>query len=358
MAHRLGDIACQTGVRLVGDADCIISSIAVLQDAAPGSISFLSNRKYRKYLKTTRASAIILGPELLEDCPANALVSDNPYLVFAKVAQLMTVPPIIKAGQHASAIVAPSAQIDASARIGPGVVIEDNVVIGARVDIGAGCVIGAGCQIGEESRLVANVTLCHEVTIGQRVLIHPGAVIGSDGFGLANDDGAWVKVPQLGAVRIGDDVEIGANTTIDRGAIKDTVIGDGVKLDNQIQIAHNVEIGAHTAIAACVGIAGSTKIGSHCTLAGGVGVVGHLDIADHVHFSAQTLVTRSVTTPGYFSGNLPAVPNNVWRKTIARIRQLEETTQRIRDLEKQCRQRQCEDPDRDAAKQMHNAKIE
>ncbi len=335
------------GARLVGDADCIISSIAVLQDAQPGSISFLSNRKYRKFLKTTRASAIILGQEFLDDCPANALVSDNPYLVFAKVAQLMTAPPAIEAGQHPSAIVAPLAQIDGSARIGPGVVIEGDTVIGARVDIGAGCVIGAGCQIGDESRLVANVTLCHEVTIGRRVLIHPGAVIGSDGFGLANDDGVWVKVPQLGAVCIGDDVEIGANTTIDRGAIKDTVIGDGVKLDNQIQIAHNVEIGAHTAIAACVGIAGSTKIGSHCTLAGGVGVVGHLDIADHVHFSAQTLVTRSFTEPGHFSGNLPAVPTNVWRKSIARIRQLEETTKRIKNLEKQCWKKPSKDPAQD-----------
>ncbi len=347
VAHRLDDIARQVDAQLVGDADCIISSISVLQDAEPGSISFLSNRKYRKYLKTTKASAVVLGPEFLDDCPTNALVSDNPYLTFAKAAQLMTVSPAKRAGRHLSAIVAPSAQIDISASIGPGAVIEDNAVIGARVGIGAGCVIGEGCQIGDDSRLVANVTLCHEVTIGQRVLIHPGAVIGSDGFGLANDDGRWVKVPQLGSVSIGDDVEIGANTTIDRGAIKDTVIEDGVKLDNQIQIAHNVKIGAHTAIAACVGVAGSTRIGKHCTLAGGVGVVGHLDIADNVHFSAQTLVTRSFSEPGYFSGNLPAVPNSVWRKTIARIRQLEETTQRVKRLEKQCRQAHCDKTDQD-----------
>ncbi len=339
MAYRLGDIARQVDARLVGDADCMISSLSVLQDAQPGSISFLSNRKYRKYLKTTKASAVILGLDFLDDCPTNALVSDNPYLSFAKVAQLMTEWPVKKAGEHASAIVAASAQIDASARIGPGVVVEEDAVIGARVDIGAGSVIGRRCQIGDESRLVANVTLCHEVRLGQRVLIHPGAVIGSDGFGLANDNGRWVKVPQLGSVSIGNDVEIGANTTIDRGAIKDTIIGDGVKLDNQVQIAHNVEIGEHTAIAACVGIAGSTKIGKHCTLAGGVGVVGHLDIADNVHFSAQTLVTRSYSEPGYFSGNLPAVPNRAWRKTIARIRQMEETIQRIKHLEKESQQR-------------------
>ncbi|MFC1602674.1 UDP-3-O-(3-hydroxymyristoyl)glucosamine N-acyltransferase [Pseudomonadota bacterium] len=347
VSHRLDDLAHKVNARLVGDADCIISNLSVLQDAEPGSISFLSNRKYRKYLKTTKASAVILAQEFLDDCPTNALVSDNPYLIFAKIAQLIAPSPAQKAGQHASAIVASSARIESSARIGPGVVIEDDVVIGAGVDIGAGSVIGKGCQIGDESRLVANVTLCCDVTIGRRALIHPGAVIGSDGFGLANDDGVWVKVSQLGSVRIGDDVEIGANTTIDRGAIKDTVIESGVKLDNQIQIAHNVEIGAHTAIAACVGIAGSTKIGKQCTLAGGVGVVGHLEIADNVHFSAQTLVTRSFTEPGYFSGNLPAVPNNVWRRTIARVRQLEETTQRVRHLEQQCQQSHDDKSDQD-----------
>ncbi len=355
VAHRLGDLACQVGARVAGDADCMISRIAVLQDAGPGSISFLSNRKYRKFLKTTKASAVILEPSLLDECPVNALVTDNPYLLFAKVAQLMNAPPELEAGRHASAIVAPSAQIDASARIGPGVVVEENAVIGARVEIGAGCLIGAGCRIGDESRLVANVTLCHGVVIGRRVLIHPGAVIGSDGFGLANDEGVWVKVPQLGGVSIGDDVEIGANTTIDRGAIRDTVIGEGVKLDNQIQIAHNVEIGAHTAIAACVGIAGSTRIGSHCTLAGGVGVVGHLDIADHVHFSAQTLVTRSFTEPGYFSGNLPAVPNGVWRKTVARVRQLGAMAQRIRRLERQCAREAQSEPGPEAGR-VHKPK--
>jgi len=344
---RLEELANKVDARLVGDADCVISDLSVLQDAKVGSISFLSNRKYRKYLKATKASAVVLAEELLDDCPVNALVSDNPYLTFAKIARLIAPSPEKKAGQHASAVIAPSAQVDITAQIGPGVVIEDDVVIAAGVSIGAGSVIGEGCQIGDESCLMANVTLCRGVTIGRRALIHPGAVIGSDGFGLANDEGVWVKVPQLGSVSIGDDVEIGANTTIDRGAIKDTIIGNGVKLDNQIQIAHNVEIGAHTAIAACVGVAGSTKIGKQCTLAGGVGVVGHLEIADNVHFSAQTLVTRSFTEPGYFSGNLPAVPNNVWRKTIARIRQLEETTQRVRHLEQQCQQLHGDKPEQD-----------
>lgn len=334
MSYRLGDLARHTGARLEGDPDRMIHGLNVLQAAGPGDISFLANRKYRKYLKATRASAVILGREFLAECPADALVSDNPYLVFARIADLMFPQAPVHAGRHPSAVIADSAQVDAGAWIGPGAILEDDARIGPRAYIGPGCVVGRGSRIGEDTRLVANVTLCHDVRIGRRVLVHPGAVIGSDGFGLANDGGMWVKVPQLGSVRIGDDVEIGANTTIDRGALKDTVIEDGVKLDNQIQVAHNVLIGAHTAVAACVGIAGSTRIGQRCTLAGGVGVVGHLEIADDVHFSAQTLVTRSHAQPGHFSGNLPAMPNRAWRKAIARIRQLEETEQRLKRLEK------------------------
>lgn len=335
MSCRLGDLANQAGARLEGDADCTINSLEPLQEAVSGGISFLSNKKYYKYLKSTKASAVILSQEFLAECPTHALVTDNPYLVFARIAELMFPRAVVQAGRHTSAIVAESAQIDASAWIGPGAIIEDKVEVGARAYIGPGCVVGQDSCIGEDTRLVANVSLCHGVKVGCRVLIHPGAVVGSDGFGFANDEGAWVKVAQLGSVRIEDDVEIGANTTIDRGAIKDTVIERGVKLDNQVQIAHNVYIGAHTAVAGCVGIAGSTRIGSRCTLAGGVGVVGHLEIGDDVHFSAQTLVTRSFPESGYFSGNLPAVPNTIWRKTIARIRQLDKIKQRMKYLEKQ-----------------------
>ncbi|VAX09693.1 UDP-3-O-[3-hydroxymyristoyl] glucosamine N-acyltransferase [hydrothermal vent metagenome] len=335
MSYRLGDLANQTGARLEGDIECRISSLETLQEAASGGISFLANRKYRKYLKTTKASAVILSQEFLAECPTNALVSDNPYLIFAHIAELLAPKADIRSGQHASAIVAQSAQIDASAWIGPGAIIEDEAEVGARACIGPGCVVGRGSTIGEDCRLLANVSICHGVELGCRVLVHPGAVIGSDGFGLANDNGVWVKVPQLGSVCIGDDVEIGANTTIDRGAIKNTVIEHGVKLDNQVQIAHNVSIGAHTAVAACVGIAGSTRIGRHCTLAGGVGVVGHLNIADDVHFSAQTLVTRSFPEPGYYSGNLPAAPNSIWRKTIAGIRRLDWLRKRVKRLEQQ-----------------------
>jgi UDP-3-O-[3-hydroxymyristoyl] glucosamine N-acyltransferase len=214
-------------------------------------------------------------------------------------------------------------------------VVEGDVRIDDKVSIGPGCVVGRGCSIGSGSRLVAKVVLCPHTEIGKRVLIHPGAVLGSDGFGLASDKGVWEKVPQLGKVRVGDDVEIGANTTIDRGALRDTLIQQGVKLDNQIQIAHNVQIGEHTAIAGCAGIAGSTTIGSYCTLGGGVGVSGHLTVGDNVHFSGQSLVTRSFTEPGYYSGNLPAVPNKDWRKTVARLRRIEELMERIKQLEKQ-----------------------
>jgi len=331
---RLEELAQIAGARLEGDADCQISWVGTLSDAGPGAISFLANSKYRKHLAGTQASAVILAPELLAECPTNALISENPYLSYARVAALFAPQAgALAGGRHPTAVVAESAQVAGDVWLGPGVIVEEGAEIGARSSIGPGSVIGQGSRLGEDCHLVANVTLCHGVQLGCRVQVHPGAVIGSDGFGLANDQGRWVKVAQLGSVRIGDDVEIGANTTIDRGAVADTVIENGVKLDNQIQIAHNVHIGENTAIAACVGIAGSTRIGRDCTLAGGVGVVGHLEIGDNVHFSAQTLVTRSFPEPGYFSGNLPAVPNTIWRRTIARIRQLEDVARRLKKVE-------------------------
>lgn len=335
MGFRLQQLAQRVGAQVSGDGDCRIDRVATLADADDGAIAFLANRKYKKFLATTRASAVILAPGFLEACPTNALVSDNPYLTYARIATLLMPESRVQTGCHPSAMVAASAQIAADAWIGPSAVVEEGATIGRRVYVGPGCVIGRGVQVGEDSHLVANVTLCHGVRIGCRTSIHPGAVIGSDGFGFANDQGDWVKVPQLGSVCIGNDVDIGANTTIDRGALLDTVIEDGVKLDNQIQIAHNVHVGSNTAIAACVGVAGSTRIGRGCTLAGGAGVVGHLEIGDNVHISAQTLVTRSLKEPGYYSGNLPAVPNGIWRKTVARIRQLEDIMRRLKRLEKQ-----------------------
>jgi UDP-3-O-[3-hydroxymyristoyl] glucosamine N-acyltransferase len=334
LSFYLGELAEIAGAKLHGDAESVVDSVATLKDAESGSISFLSNSRYRKYLANTSASAVILTEEYLDECPVSALVCDNPYLAYARVSAFMHPLSTNKAGQHQTALVSDSASVDSSAWIGPGVVIEENASIGPNVQIGPGCVISRDVTVGADSYLVANVTLCQGVTIGKRVLIHPGAVVGSDGFGIANDDGVWVKVAQIGSVKVGDDVEIGANTTIDRGAINDTVIGDGVKLDNQIQIAHNVEIGDNTAIAACTGIAGSTKIGKQSTIGGGVVVVGHLEFADNIHFSAESLITRSFSEPGYYSGNLPAMPNKEWRKTVAHLRHLEDMVKRIKQLEK------------------------
>ncbi|MCB1760126.1 MAG: UDP-3-O-(3-hydroxymyristoyl)glucosamine N-acyltransferase [Gammaproteobacteria bacterium] len=334
MKYRLADLAARIGAELQGDADCEVDSVAQLQDATAGSISFLANSQYLKHLASTRAAAVILSPELAVQAPGNVLVSTNPYLCYAKAAALLHPQAAFTPGRHPSAVIDQSARIAGDAWIGPCSVIEAEVEIEGGVFIGPGCVVGRGCRIGLGSRLVARVTLCSGTRIGERTLIHPGAVLGSDGFGLANDEGRWIKVPQLGGVVIGNDVEIGANTTIDCGTIRDTIIADGVKLDNQIQIAHNVEIGENSAIAGCAGIAGSTKVGRNCTLGGGVGLAGHLEIGDNVHFSGQSLVTRSFDKPGYYSGNLPAVANGEWRKTVARIRRLDDIMQRLKAVER------------------------
>jgi len=334
LSFTLAELAREVGAELKGPGECGIDGIATLTAAGPGEISFLANPRYRKFLGRTRASGVILKPEDLPLCTVSALVTDNPYLAYARIAGMLFPEPPVKAGRHRTAVVASSARVSDSAWIGPGSIIGDDVVIGSGVCVGPACVIENGCSVGAGSRLVARVTLCHGTVIGERAIVHPGAVIGSDGFGLASDEGIWVKVPQLGKVRVGNDVEIGANTTIDRGALGDTVIHDGVKLDNQIQIAHNVEIGEHTAIAACVGVSGSTRIGRHCTLGGGVGLAGHLEFADNVHFTGQSLVTRSFLKPGYYSGNLPAAPNREWKRSIARFRRIDEMWQRIKELER------------------------
>ncbi len=335
MAYTLAELARRVGAEIRGDAECLITGVDTLQDAAPGAIAFLANRKYRRYLATTQASAVVITPDLSAECPVTALICDNPQLCFARIENILFPPTAVEPGVHASAVVAASAEIDPTAQVGPCAVIGEGCRIGPGVSIGAGCVIGRDCAIGQDSRLLARVTLCDGTQLGRRVLLHPGAVIGSDGFGLVKDGEVWVKVPQLGRVRIGDDVEVGANTTIDRGALQDTVIGNGVKLDNQIQIAHNVTIGENTAVAGCAGISGSTHVGRNCTIGGGVGLAGHLEIGDDVHFTGQSLVTRSFTKPGLYSGNLPAVPNLEWRKSIARLRQLDDMMRRLKRLEKQ-----------------------
>ncbi len=338
MKVRLGELAERVGCMLHGDPDCEVQAVGPLDSAEQGLVGFIASDQYLDLLGRTRVAAVILSAEHLGRCPVNALVADNPHLCYARVASLLHPEPEFSPGIHPTAVVAEGSHVDSTAWIGPHAVVEAGAEIGARVFVGPGSLVASGARVGEESRLIARVTICHHVVVGRRVVIHPGAVIGSDGFGLAKDGARWVKVPQLGTVLLGDDVEIGANTTVDRGALQDTVIADGAKLDNQIQIAHNVRIGENTAIAACVGIAGSTKVGRNCTLGGGVGLAGHLEFGDNVHFTGQSLVTRSFTRPGQYSGNLPAVPTREWRRSVARFRHLDEMAKRLRYVEERLAQ--------------------
>ncbi len=335
VTYTLAELAQCSGAVLHGDGNCVITGVATLQSACDGQISFLTNSQYRKHLTNTEASAVILRPHDLPACGTHALVSANPYLAYARVAACFMPPIEAMPGVHPQACVDESAEVAASAQVDAGVVIGPHTVIGDKTIIGPNCVLGEWVRVGHNSRLVAGVVLGDGTMLGNFCLLHPGVVVGSDGFGLANDAGVWQKVPQLGSVIIEDDVEIGANTTIDRGAIHDTVIHQGVKLDNQIQVAHNVEIGEHTAIAACTGIAGSAKIGRHCTLAGGVGVVGHIETADNVHVSAMSMLSRSVRESGVYTGGVLAMPHKQWQKNLARIKQLDAMARRIGVLEKQ-----------------------
>lgn len=330
----LGKIASYIGAELTGDPDCEVSDVATLQSARPGQISFLSNRKYHHYLKLTKASAVIIKREYLDDCPVPALIVDDPYVSYASVVSLFYPESVIEPGIHSSAIVSPSANVDSSAAIGPHVVIGDNTVIGPETSIDSGCVLKSGVTIGSNTRLYPNVVLCHGVSIGSRVILHPGVVIGADGFGIANDKGVWKKIPQIGAVIIEDDVEIGANTSIDRGALENTVIEEGVKIDNQVQIGHNVRIGAHTAIAGCVAIAGSTTIGKHCMIGGLTAISGHIGIADNVVITGQSGVANSIKSPGTYSSGIPVTKANLWRRIIVRIKKLDDLAKRVEKIEK------------------------
>lgn len=330
----LGQLAEALGATLKGPEALQITGLGTLQEAGPGQLTFLANPQYRKYLDNCQAGAVLLKAADAESFAGNALVVADPYLAYARISHLFDPKPKAVAGIHPSAVVAEDAQVDASASIGPFAVIESGARIGANVSIGAHCFIGARCVVGEGGWLAPRVTLYHDVTIGKRVVIQSGAVIGGEGFGFANEKGIWRKIAQIGGVTIGDDVEIGVNTAVDRGALSDTRIGDGVKLDNQIQIAHNVQIGDHTAMAACVGISGSTRIGKHCMLAGGVGLVGHIDVCDNVFISGMTMVTRSITEPGSYSSGTAMQPLADWRKSAARIRHLDDMAKRLQQLEK------------------------
>jgi UDP-3-O-[3-hydroxymyristoyl] glucosamine N-acyltransferase len=319
----LGELAVRFGLTLRGDPSLNVRSVATLSRANSGALSFLANSRYRRQLESTRATAVILSAEDEAHCPVAALVDPNPYLAYARIATLMHPEIIPEPGIHASAVVARGAQVASSASIGPLAVIEEGAQIGERVLVGPGCIVQMGASVGADSTLWSRVNLYPRVTLGQRCLLHAGAVVGADGFGFAPNDGAWVKVPQVGSVRIGDDVEIGANTTIDRGAIDDTVVENGVKLDNQIQVGHNVIIGAHTAIAACTGISGSTVIGQRCMIGGMVGFAGHLTIADDVVVTGCSLVSASIKKPGSYSSGMPTVETRLWRRMVAHLRRLD-----------------------------------
>lgn len=331
----LAQLAESLGAELRGDAQKVIYGLATLQDANSDQLSFLANAHYRKQLEHTQAGALLLSAADAADYSGNCLVVADPYLSYSKLSHYFDRTPKAVVGIHPSAVVADSALIDSTASIGPGVVIDEQAVIEAGVVIGAHCFIGARTRIGAGGRLLPRVTLYHDTSIGQRVVIQSGAVIGGEGFGFAKHNGVWNKIAQIGGVTIGDDVEIGANTTIDRGALSDTLIGNGVKLDNQIQIAHNVQIGDHTALAACVGISGSAKIGRNCMLAGGVGLVGHIDICDDVFITGMTMVTHSITEPGAYSSGTAMQPAADWKKNAVRFRQLDALAKRVRGLEKQ-----------------------
>ncbi len=322
--YSLGELAVRFGLELRGDPDLRVTQVATLTQALPGSLSFLANSRLRRHLGGSRATAVVVAPADADACSTAALIGPNPHLGFARIAALLHPARSAPPGVHPSAIVAGDARIAASASVGPLCVIESGVDIGERVELGAGCAVLEGARIGADTHLMPRVTVYPRVRIGERCLLHSGAVIGADGFGFAPDGGTWVKVPQVGGVRIGDDVEIGANTTVDRGAIEDTVIEDGVKLDNQIQVGHNVVIGAHTAIAACTGISGSTVLGKRCMIGGMVGFAGHLTIADDVAVTGCSLVSASIRHAGSYSSGMPTVETRLWRRMVAHLRRLDE----------------------------------
>ena len=336
-SHRLGDLAARFELDLRGDPHIEIRGVGTLARAGVGELGFLANPRYRAQLAESAASAVIVrasdADAAGESGPA-LLVAADPYVAFAKVASIFERRSGAVAGIHPSAVIADSARIAPSASIGPNCVVEDNAIIEDNAMLGALCYVGPDCVVGAQSQLMPRVTLVSRVRVGQRVLIHSGAVLGADGFGIAFDRDHWIKVPQLGGVLIGNDCEIGANTSIDRGALEDTVLEEDVRLDNQIQIAHNVCIGAHTAVAGCAAIAGSSRIGKYCLIGGGAGIIGHLTIADRVTVTAMSLVTHSIREPGEYSSGTPIQESRQWRRNAARFKHLDELARHVTDLKK------------------------
>ncbi len=333
---RLDEIVTRLGGSLEGDGSVVVSQVASLASAGAGEIAFLANPKFRQQLCSTHAAAVILSPQFAVDTALPRIIHPNAYAYYARVVALLNPPATRPAGVHASAVV--HSAVPPSARIGENVVIGEGVTIGENVTLYPGCVIGDGAVIGDDSLFYPNVVVYARCVIGKRAVIQSGAVIGGDGFGFAKDGERWIKIPQIGRVVIGDDVEVGANTSIDRGALDDTVIGDGVKLDNQIQIAHNVVIGDHAAMAGCVGVAGSTKIGRRCTIGGAGMIVGHIDLADDVHVSAGTMVTKSVRQPGQYTSVFPFEGHDEWLQNAAQIKRLSKLAARVAELEKKLEQ--------------------
>lgn len=332
-----GELADRFGLELRGDASLDIEGVATLARAEPGQLAFLANTRYRGQLGDSRASLVVMRAEDADAAPGAVLIAKDPYTAFAKMAALFERRQAREPGIHPNAVIDPTARIAPGAHVGPFVTVGARSVIGEGSVLGPGCIIGEDCVVGDGCELIARVTLVTRVRLGQRVLVHPGAVIGADGFGLAMDSGHWIKVPQLGGVVIGDDCEIGANTTIDRGALDDTVLEEDVRLDNQIQIGHNVRIGAHTAMAGCSAAAGSARIGRYCLIGGAAGVLGHLEICDRVVVTAMSLVTSSITEPGEYSSGTPLTDNRTWRKNAARFKQLDALARRVLAADKETR---------------------
>ncbi|MDH5484116.1 MAG: UDP-3-O-(3-hydroxymyristoyl)glucosamine N-acyltransferase [Gammaproteobacteria bacterium] len=335
MSYTLSQLAEMLGARLVGQGDGVIERVAPIEEAAPGSISFVSSAKFARYLQDCKAGAVIISEDLLELATVPALVVANPRADYARIVNLLYAQPKAEAGIHPSAVVAPSARVSADASIGANVVIEANACIEAGAVIGPGCVIGKDSVIGSNTLLHANVTVYYGCTLGENCIIHSASVIGADGFGFELDQGEWLKILQVGGVKIGNNVEIGACSTVDRGAVRDTIIEEGVKLDNHIQIGHNARIGAHTLMSNGVGVAGSTVIGKHCLIGGMTGIRDNIEIADNVTITGMSLVSKSLTKAGSYSSNTPIDDTRTWRKNSARFRQLDELAKRIRQLEKQ-----------------------
>lgn len=334
MPISLGELATQFGCKLIGDPDAVVEGVASLSRATPDSLTFLSNPALKDQLLATKAGAVILRSADADASPVASIIHDDPYACYARMAMVLCPPLAVQPGVHPSAVVAESAKVAESAEVGAHVVVGDRSEIGENVFLGPGTVIGADCKVGDDCRFIANVTLARRVVVGVRGILHPGVVIGADGFGNAMTSEGWIKVPQMGGVRIGDDVEVGANTTVDCGALEDTVIEDGVRIDNLCMVAHNVHIGAHTALAALTGIAGSTTIGKRCMFAGASGAVGHITVCDDVIVAAKTFLSKDVATPGTYAASFPADNAKSWARQLARFRRLGKLIERVKKLEK------------------------